>query len=136
MDPPTTWDWSEGSSVPYRTKFTCNAQAVVAGDAESLSPERVASAWYARYDKYMDTKGNALQVISNTGPARLDSDGAMIDSGEYVAALYESYVADQEAWTDETSPAYNTLSASRYAGTAGRLAEELWERDIEELEGF
>jgi len=77
-----------------------------------------------------------LHHMVNTGPARLDQDGAMVDSGEYVAALYESYAADQEYLEAvRLYPRYSPEreSASAYAGTAEDAAEEQWRADLEEL---
>lgn len=85
------------------------------------------------------TPEDALQVMSNTGPAYLDSTGAMVDSGEYVAALYESYAADHE-YVDAITrygSGYNETHKvmARYAHTAGNVAEDLWTRDLESLTG-
>ena len=77
-----------------------------------------------------------LHHMINTGPARLDQDGVMVDSGEFVAALYESYAADQEYLEAvRLYPRYSPEreSASAYAGTAEDVAEEVWERDAEGL---
>lgn len=102
---------------------------------------------------------SALAVMHNTGPARLDSDGCIVESGEYVAAMYESYAADRE-WADgdlyvtrpknmpvatwyELHPRDYTIVdygealqvSACYAAKAERLAEELWQRDVEEVAG-
>lgn len=100
-----------------------------------------------------------LHFMVNTGEARLDGEGVMVDSGEYVAALYESYAADNE-WSDGntaiTRPPLTPVttwfegpqhdytigeygksleSLGSYCGTAQSLAEELWARDVEEIQG-
>lgn len=66
-----------------------------------------------------------LELMTSTGDARLDSEGIMIPSGEYVAALYESYAAD-------VGPTV-TVSERAYANSAARLAEELWQRDLRSI---
>lgn len=100
-----------------------------------------------------------LQEMITTGPARLDYEGCMIDSGEYVAALYESYAADHEWNEGETyvtrpermpvttwrrvspNPDYSVreygdalASLGSYCGSAQRLAEELWTRDLHDVQ--
>lgn len=80
-----------------------------------------------------------LETMITTGPARLDRDGALTSSGEYVAALYESYAADYE-WND--APVGRTLvehaqilrAMSWYAHVAQELAEDLWQRDCESVQ--
>jgi hypothetical protein len=68
------------------------------------------------------------QEMITTGPAYLDRDGVVVDSGEYVAALYESWAADIE-WSQDD---HNDV-AGHYAHTAQDVAEELWTRDMHEL---
>ena len=70
-----------------------------------------------------------LEWMRTTGPARLDVYGCIVDSGEYVAALYESYAADYEFAYE-----YGTDSMSLYASAAQLVAEDLWTRDCEELD--
>lgn len=48
------------------------------------------------------TETDALAVMHTTGPAHLDREGCLVESGEYVAALYESYAADREWSRGET----------------------------------
>lgn len=77
-----------------------------------------------------------LEAMINTRDyAVIDFQGVMVPSGEYVAALYESYAADTEPGdTSRTPEAYeNNVSMTRYATTAARLAEDLWTRDVESL---
>lgn len=77
-----------------------------------------------------------LAVMVTTGPSYIDQDGCLVDSGEYVAALYETYQADREAidtWSTFTLPDAHQ-SAHRYALTAQVAAEDAWVRDIEKLE--
>ena len=90
--------------------------------------------------------------------AYLDRTGAIVESGEYVAALYESYAADQE-WSNgntavtrpqgmpwatwlavSPNPDYSIIaygeslaSLSAYCRSAQNLAEELWTRDLQEV---
>lgn len=89
---------------------------------------------------------DALAIMHNTGDAYLDHEGCIVESGEYVAALYESYAADQE-WSSGTTYLnddelfdtgvieYGTALASlgRYCRAAQMVAEELWTRDVEEV---
>lgn len=81
-----------------------------------------------------------LHAMINTGAARL-IDGTMIESGEYVAALYESYAADHE-YVDtfnahkidhRSVTEYDVTHAAGYASTAQELAEDLWTRDLHEV---
>lgn len=75
-----------------------------------------------------------LHEMIRTGDAIL-ADGVLIESGEYVAALYESYAADHE-WNSEgwgkTIPEWTASlrSMADYALTAERLVESLWTRDV------
>jgi hypothetical protein len=96
--------------------------------------------------------------MTNTGDARLDHEGYIIPSGEYVAALYESFVSEQE-WNDGetylTRPAVTPVatffaiksndytmadygqsltSLGRYCTAAEVATEDLWTRDLEEFE--
>lgn len=79
-----------------------------------------------------------LQQMVTTGSARLDHDGCMIDSGEYVAALYESYAADHEAARTRmgrhATPEI-AYAMDGYAHAAQVLAEELYARDVEDVTG-
>src|SRR4051812_22783011 len=66
-----------------------------------------------------------LQEMVNVGPARLDHEGCVVDSGEYVAALYESYAADHEY--AETYPLHKTgdvhiVHVAHYATAAQMVA--------------
>jgi hypothetical protein len=68
-----------------------------------------------------------LETMITTGDARIDRDGCLTSSGEYVAALYESYAADMEF-----APEYDTDSLSLYAASAAEvIADDLWRRDVE-----
>lgn len=71
----------------------------------------------------------ALAVMDNTGPAYFDRYGIMVESGEYVAAQYESAAADVE-WSEGAG-----VSAG-YCVAARRAAEALYARDLEELPGY
>jgi hypothetical protein len=82
-----------------------------------------------------------LHEMTTTGAARLSADGALIESGEYVAALYESYAADHEyvdtfdaykAYARHVTE-YDITHAAGYANTAQTLAEDLWTRDLHEV---
>lgn len=88
-----------------------------------------------------------LAIMNTLGDAYLDYDGNMVDSAEYVAALYESYAADheyvsamQERYGSHRTafpvPPVNSAQASAgdYATTAQNSAEELWTRDIERVQ--
>jgi len=68
-----------------------------------------------------------LHHMTRTGSAIIDADGVMIESGEYVAALYETYAADADA-SD-----YRNGHNAQYQVTAQGLAEDLWTRDIHEV---
>lgn len=99
-----------------------------------------------------------LEVMHTTGDARIDHDGVMIPSGEYVAAMYEGYAADME-WNagevyltrPERMPVATWLlsgahdytlaehgaalsSLGSYVGVANELADDLWTRDAMTLE--
>ena len=77
-----------------------------------------------------------LEAMVNTRDyAVIDFHGVMVPSGEYVAALYESYAADTQDYdTSRTPEAYEAnVSMNAYANTAARLAEDLWTRDVESL---
>ena len=77
-----------------------------------------------------------MEHMNNTNDyATIDVHGVMVPSGEYVAALYESYAADtQDLDTSRTPEAYERNgSMNAYANTAARLAEGLWVRDIESV---
>lgn len=100
-----------------------------------------------------------LMWMRTTGQVRTDFDGALVESGEYVAALYEWEYAEQE-WNNgataitrptithpgtwrEMNPTPATLaeygeslaSVSDYVRTACRLTDELGARDLQEV-GF
>lgn len=76
-----------------------------------------------------------LHIMRRTGRAVLDVDGAMVESGEYVAALYESAHADDNypSYRGDGATPEQIKSHSDYAETAYRLAEELRERDIHDV---
>lgn len=86
-----------------------------------------------------------LCEMRTTGPARMDWEGCIVDSGEYVAALYETYAADHE-WVDAMQERYGSAvvyptppvnsplaSMGDYCTTAQRVAEDLWTRDVEDV---
>ena len=97
---------------------------------------------------------DALAVMTNTGDAHLDYEGCLVESGEYVAALYESYAADQE-WNNgdtyltrpERTPVRtwaargitytlreygdSLTSLTEYGRAAEALAEEIYQRDLD-----
>lgn len=81
------------------------------------------------------TEYDALHVIDTTGAAKLDQDGCIVESAEYSAALYESYAADHEYGEAYAAGVREpAVSASLYASTAQHLAEDLWTRDIRDVE--
>lgn len=84
-----------------------------------------------------------LMVMTTTGPAYYDHDGCIIESGEFVAALYESYAADleyveamRERYGDRRTtypvPPVNSPESmlGSYASAAQRAAEERWTEDL------
>jgi hypothetical protein len=73
-----------------------------------------------------------LIVMRTTGAARLDPEGCIVESGEYVAALYESAAADAEYVEANNRHPGNAVPGD-YAHAAQVLAEELWTRDVESL---
>lgn len=103
------------------------------------------------------TERDALAVMRTTGPAHLDHEGVLVESGEWVAAIYESYAADQEwnrgdtyltrpqcmpyatwsaiAGNDYTIADYgdSLASLSSYTRAAEELSEEIFRRDIESV---
>lgn len=103
---------------------------------------------------------NPLETMITTGGARVDRDGCLTVSGEYVAALYESHASDQE-WSEGetylTRPAttpvatffrvkgndyamaeYSASLASlgSYCAAAEVATEDLWFRDVESTMGW
>lgn len=72
-----------------------------------------------------------LMFMRTTNGAHTDFDGALVESAEYVAAEYESTYADQE-WRERYPHMSDALY--RYADTAQYVAEELYVRDIEEVQ--
>lgn len=84
-----------------------------------------------------------LEAMYTTGPAYVTDNNTMIDSGEYVAALYESYAADSEWATGACFVDYEGVSLNgqrltslgMYCTAAESLAQELWLRDLEAVQG-
>lgn len=62
--------------------------------------------------------------------------GALNPSLEYVAALYESFMADEEEPDTSRTPAGSERNRSliAYSMTAARISEDLWTRDIERVQ--
>jgi hypothetical protein len=89
------------------------------------------------------TEADALAVLDNLGPAYRDESGRMIESGEWVAALYESYAADQdymnhmiETYGGQDAyalPPFDSMAyyLGQYADAAMAVAERLEIRDLE-----
>jgi hypothetical protein len=89
------------------------------------------------------TEADALAVLDNLGPAYRDESGRMIESGEWVAALYESYAADQdymnhmiETYGGQDAyalPPFDSMAyyLGQYADAAMAVAERLEMRDLE-----
>lgn len=65
-----------------------------------------------------DGYATPLEVVATAGDAHLDYWGCVVPSGEYVAALYESYAADLEE------------TPGQYASAAKSATEDLWVRDV------
>jgi hypothetical protein len=80
-----------------------------------------------------------LCEMTTTGDAYLADDGVLMDSGEYVAALYESYQADRdcnEAWEmyiagQGPCDEYAYQKYAWYANRAEALTEEIFKASIE-----
>lgn len=89
------------------------------------------------HDDHSYRSVDALAVMTNTGDAYLDYEGCLVESGEYVAALYESYAADQEyvgTYADHIvgkATEYDVVHAAAYVDTSERLTEQTYQRDLD-----